>query len=816
MGVIKRVLFQGDILGQPRHRNLFLDMEENIHIHYRDLRIELSRAEFEEIAEIFAKQSQELQAIILEKNYQDGNLPNANQEDVRIWTESRLHQGIKYHPQRFSLEECSDGYHFHYRNYKLLIDRSEFGEIVNLFKDVDLDAPYASKYSEIMELVEVNDIDFMLDAGCDPPNVLALLVANYHIPKIREMLNYIGFSQEVVGNAWHFVGSEVTVIVRADKSRTTSDYKRIRAQSAPVRLADYLVEHSTGIDPDLLNKMKCQVLDVYYAIKKGKQLSISLDPQMWLYTPENQQIVFPGVVDAQNSSNEAATLYKNWSGLLARLNLGFVKPGKTLLSPSCQQELELQVKKFLHRDVASYAAVNKIYLMGSVNRGELGCYNAPFVHGRLVKLGSDIDILIEINPKLENDLPQAWRFINPEASNHCAVYHISEIPLVDGMKNWPTDYPHIDFVQHLIDAYVYLPSRGFHKEKDDFLRKFGAKLFYDRNRDGIYFRSDEEATIASQLEELHSFPSKVIVEKMKVSTENALYKIFVGDQSYILKQFKVSGNYKQNRIAEHTIYEAELVTQLKMRGISTAGIIPPKQFNDLNIGGFPSLLFERIPGEVQQRPEYPLDKVCAALAAIHRTQLDMPLSIGEAFQYDDTCMIWLPTFHTYLQSTHSYPADIVQAFARLAPLAQNCHDGEFRGRLYARSPAIHNHGDVTPKNVIVVDHAEAYFFDFNNAFFGSRIIDVIDGAFEFSLAEKYIHLADFKRFNTFIAEYGKHNPLSSEEQEDLVRWVELIGIIKFTKEMRVWLQRPDEHLRKQRALAIADFVLAYREDSEPG
>ena len=86
MGVIKKILYRGDILGRPRHRNLFLDMEENIHIHYRDLRIELSRGEFEDIAGAFFKQSQELQAVIHEKNYQDGKLPNANQDDVRIWT----------------------------------------------------------------------------------------------------------------------------------------------------------------------------------------------------------------------------------------------------------------------------------------------------------------------------------------------------------------------------------------------------------------------------------------------------------------------------------------------------------------------------------------------------------------------------------------------------------------------------------------------------------------------------------------------------------------------------------------------------------
>ena len=129
MGVIKKTLFRGQLLGKPRHRHLFLDMEENIHIHYRDLRVELSRDEFEDFVETFSKQSTELGGIIQEKNYQDGKLANTNQEDVRIWTESRLKHDIKYHPQRFSLEECGDGYHFHYRNLKILIDKEEFYQI---------------------------------------------------------------------------------------------------------------------------------------------------------------------------------------------------------------------------------------------------------------------------------------------------------------------------------------------------------------------------------------------------------------------------------------------------------------------------------------------------------------------------------------------------------------------------------------------------------------------------------------------------------------------------------------------------------------
>ena len=35
-----------------------------------------------------------------------------------------------------------------------------------------------------------------------------------------------------------------------------------------------------------------------------------------------------------------------------------------------------------------------------------------------------------------------------------------------------------------------------------------------------------------------------------------------------------------------------------------------------------------------------------------------------------------------------------------------------------------------------------------------------------------------------------------------------MGVIKFTKEIRVLLERPKENLRKQRALAMAEFILS--------
>jgi len=814
MGVIKKTLYRGNILGKPRHRNLFLDMEENIHIHYRDLRIELSRGEFEDIAAVFLKQSQELQAIIHEKNYQDGKLPNANQDDVRIWTESRLKHDVKYHPQRFSLEECGDGYHFHYRNYKLLIDPAEFRQIAQLFKSLDVDSPYAATYDEVLELLEDNEVDFALGVGNVPGETLSILVAQHHIPKIRDIFNYIGFTQEIDGEQRRYIGARLIVEASIDKSRSALDYKRLRGFSQAVRLEDFLSRNGSGIDPNELNRVKCQVLDLYSALKSGEKLNVETDQQLWLYAPANQQVIFPYSISAHGGKNDAEALYRAWSGLLARLGLGFIKPTKEVFAAEAQETLHLKVVESLKKDVAAFTAVDKIYMMGSAVRRDMGRYLAPFVHGKLAKLGSDVDILVEINPAREADIPGHWHLINPKSSNHCAVYHVAQIPLAGGAAEWVERHPNMEFSHHIIDAYVFFPSHGYHEEKDAFLKKFGAKLFYDRARDGIVSRGGEEERIAGRLAELHNLP-QVMVEKMKVSTENALYKVFAGEHDYILKLFKVSGNYNRARVAEHTAYEEKLITQLKDRGISTAGVIPALQGVDAAIESFPALLFERIPGVVQQRPEYPMERICAALAKIHRVQMERPLELAGDFTFDDICMIWLPQFQIYIKDATLGP-EIAQAFVGMAPLVERCSPGDYRATMYARSSNVHNHGDVTPKNVIVGEQGEACFFDFNNAFYGPRMADIIDGAFEFSLAEKYIHLADFARFDAFISHYAASNPLSTKERKDLPKWIELVGVIKFTKEIRVLQERPAEQLRRKRALAIAEFVLSRTNDHGAG
>ncbi|KAA6181541.1 phosphotransferase [Thiohalocapsa marina] len=807
MGVIKRVLYRGDILTRPRHRNLFLDMEENIHIHYRDLRIELSRNEFEDFVRTFTVQSRELTEIIDEQNYRDGKFANANQNDVRIWTESRLRSEVKYHPTRLSIEECGDGYHIHYRNCKFLVDPEDFHRIAALLKSVDLDAPYAETHADVLELLEANEVDFVIDEGNAPPEKLAIKVAKYHLPKVRELFNYIKFAPDDSPSPMAYQGSQLRVEMRSESKWSSADYRRMRGLNEVVRIADHLARHQGNIDPNEINRIKCQMLDLYGRLEHAGSTGIETDVQKWLYDPRNMQVIFPFSQQRDTQKTDLSKLYREWNILLNSYGMSFIKPGKTSFDSQTQKRIQQKIQDSTNRLAAAFSAVTKIHIMGSAARSMMGIYEVPFIHGKLAKLGSDVDLLVEIDPKRESDIPRHWKLYNPKASNHCAIYHLGQIPLAGTTQNWKEQFPNVTFLDHLLDAYVYLPSSGNRQHIDAFLHRFSARCIYERNENSVHYFGEQEQRLADKLTNLFGF-NKPRVEPLNVSTENGIFLVVANGTDYILKLFKVSGNYRTQRLPEHVRYEQQLIEQLRARGISTPAVVRAGSAADMTFDGNPLLLFERQRGMIWKRPEYPTERIAKVLAELHAVQMKSPLPLPTDFTFDELCMIWLPQFAAYADAGSDMP-EVSGALRSLEPRCEPFHNGEFRGPLYATSPFVHCHGDVAPKNVIIDDDGCAHLFDFNNAYYGPRITDVLDGAFEFSLAEKYIHLADFKRFDRFIESYHAANPLNDPERNDLARWIDLTGIIKFTKELKAGLEANrvhPENLRIKRAVAIANFL----------
>lgn len=804
MGVVKKVIYRDELaLTRPRHRNLFLDMEENIHIHYRDLRIELSRAEFEEFSAAFNSQSKELLQIIKDKNYQDGVLANANQEDVRIWTESRLNTDVKYHPCRVSLEDCGDGFHLHYRQYKILLDDADFRELTRIFNLVDVDSPYARTYEEVLQLIEDNDVDFVLDSSNVFGRQLGLKVAKYHLPKVRDIFEYIGFKKSEENGSRVYLGEELKVVVSHDDTKSTSDYKKIREYSKACRLFDYISQNKELLSVDDVNSIKSQVVDLYYAIKSGASCNVEPDPECWLYLPSSKKVIYPYASSSLSGPKDAEALYRKWSSLVNLHDIGFVKPTKKLFDKSRQEELYSEILNIINTSIANKAAVDKVWIMGSAARKDMGVYNAPFVHGRMLKLGSDIDILIEINPEREADIPKEWHLINAMSSNKCAVYHLNQIAIAEGVESWQRILPNSPLTQHLIDAYVYFPSRGFSKERDDFLSRFKAICLYDRDRDGIPKVDSELSRLSDIVSQYYDLDS-VFVEEMGVTTENEVYKVFSDQGVYLLKLFKVSGNYSQSRVEEHVFYEKDLIECLVGLGVNTAKILPVNSGGILKVKDCLGLLFDFLPGVINKKPEYDVELYAKSLAEMHSVQLDANVKISELFSFEQMAKMWLDVYPDYMEK-YKDSLPLRNYFEGLSGIYQSVFDLDALGRNSVGIPFVHNHGDVASKN-IMINNGEAVFFDFNNAFYGPRLVDVLDGAFEFSLAEKYMNQIDFSRFYDFVERYKKYSSFNSREVELFSYWVNLIGIIKFTKEIRVMSSGDKGGLRMCRANAISDFL----------
>ena len=801
MGVIYKMLARSEGLKKPKHRNLFVDMEENIHIHYRDLRIELSRKEYEDFASTFKTQSAELLDIINERNYQDGVLPNTNQKSVTIWTDSRLPNPVKYHPQRISIEECSDGYHLHLRNYKLLLDREDFTVLMNAFRASNIDSPYAGTPHEIAELLEANHVHF---AWTDPNASTQLdgqqygqfIVAQYHELKIRGIFTGIGMTREVQDSTHRY--SKEGLILDIGLSTNTSlfaDKVQHKAGSV-IQLTEYLARERP-LDPDVLNDIKARVLDTFSLVRNSDTPpAINLSYRSWVYDTVKSEIIFPFSTEPNRS--EPMVLYRQWNAFLKDLDMYFVKPTKVPVDKERQKIVQDAMYHRIKAEVADVEAVSKVYLMGSVTRSQIGMYKSPFIHSEWAKLGSDADILIEIDEDVAIELPESWTYINVSPTKKCDIYHIGQIEAVDTFGHRKR-YPNIDFFQHLLDAYVYVPSRGDEKVKNDFLDQFKAEVIYDRDHGGGY------PEIHDVLSREFKAPVKGL-KRMDVATENELYEVRVGEETCVLKVYKVSGNYSSSRLAEHAEYEAAVIGGVEKLGVATASVLTThEQKNVFDVGGAPAILFRKLAGTVGREPDYPMAKAVALLAEYHGVQDRDPMDIETDFSFRQVFDMWQSEYHRFADE-YAHDDEVSGYFAKFEDIYDKLEQ-TFSDLTTTKDVLnLHNHGDVTPRNVIV-DEDAAYLFDFQNAFYGPRVFDVVDGGIEFSWASKNPDFTDFARYDEFVTAYIKGATLPATEKKALDEALKIVGIIKFVKEVRMIKgSKNKNNLRRRRALDLAAFL----------
>jgi len=798
MGVIFKLLYRGEVLNEPRHRRLFLDMEENIHIHLRDLRIELSRREFEDIARTFAVQSEELLKIIQERDYQDGVLPNSNLDSVTIWTDSQLHAPVAYHPHRISLEECTDGFHLHLRNYKILLNREEFETLAEVFRSIDLAGAHASTVPDILTLLDVNHVHYFVKKGAGQQkgeNERHIVVTKYHSPKVQSIFSEIGMERHSEGATLRYTKGDVVFRVSVSKNKDLFAGRMGMSEQAMMPLVEYLSQDEE-IDPNRLNDLKAKVLDTFLMVEKaGNQANINLDFGSWIYDLAKSDVVFPFAVNEKPLDTKR--LYLAWSEFLKSRDMYFVKPTKAVSEKKRQKELHDTVMEKIADEVETVPAVSKVYLMGSALRGDMGLYPSPFIHSRWATLGSDIDLLIEVDDVEAAELPKHWQYINV-SSNRCDIYHVGQIEASDEYR-LTKRYPNIEFFHHLLDAYVYMPSRGDKKTKDEFLKKHKAELIYDREA-GV-----GQNKIQLALKEAFG-PDVKALEKFDVATENDLYSVEVDGRPSILKVYKVSGNYPSKKLIDHARYEADVVNEVVDRGFETAAIAPTRAGDSVFlIGDYAAILFDKLVGEVGGEPDYPVNQAAKALAHFHKVQIDAPIALETEFTFDQVFEMWKKEFHRFAQEVRS-DKELSEWFVRLEGIYNRLNATYDAIVSNKKLTWLHNHGDVTPRNVIL-DGGNTYLFDFQNTFHGPRLFDVVDGGVEFSWGTKDAKLNDFGRFGQFVEAYMKAAKLSAVEKSSLDKVVEVVGLIKFVKEVRMIKGSKNKHnLRRMRALDLARFL----------
>lgn len=802
MGIIKRVLHHSNPLRLSRFTSFFLDMEENIHIHYRDLRIELSRGEFEDFVETFRAQSDELLKIIRDTNYRDGRLPNTNKQDVRIWTESRLKHSVSYHPTRLSIEECTDGYHLHYRNYKILLDELEFSRLREAFAKLDFSVDHAATYGQIVELLDTNHIDYLIDQGNAPPQTLAIAVAHYHQGKVDTILKSYDFQSVLENKQLVYSGEHLTVRLKVYGANASIEFAPGKAHRDTMLLTEYLTFHQINNDVNLVNALKCEVLNLYWQIAKSPDpMPVDIDPNSWLFSRTSRHIIFPYKplqTALPTVAQQGDLLLKNWAALQARYAITAAKPNKRLFDKELQASFIKTVRATILERVASSPSVARVYLMGSASREEMGLYCAPYAYGKLAKVGSDVDILIEIEPDREQDIPLDWKLVSRRAKNSsCSVYHIGEIPSPWTVVHFQENYPDITLTHHVIDAHVYFPSTGDAGLKQRFLSDHKANIFYDKSRDGLY-QSENIRHLISGLKQAVGI-TPIQLSEMPVHTQNRLYIFSADQQEYVLKLHQVAGNLGWGRIAEHTLYEHDLLTALKSRGLPVPRIISTR---GAIVDGLPAIVFEKISGNIFNHPPFPLPDIAKTLAALHQTQLANPLAISPNFSFEQVWKIWTKSFRKYLKHP-SLSAKLADQQERLNVFADRLIANQPERGLFTTSPSLHLHGDITPRNFI--QGKSIVIFDFNNAYFGPRIIDVIDGAFEFSLFSQLPKIDDFE---AFIEHYRECAELEYSECNFLTDWILVVGIIKFSKEIKMIAENNNKSSRESRALQIADCIFS--------
>lgn len=800
MGIIIRLYHRSEGLEKNRFNTFFMDMGENIHVHYRDLRIEFNVDEFIEFADLCETYIPLVRKEI-EAGFKDGVNPNTNQSDTikTFFNKKPLKQTIVYNPTRISLEENTDGFHIHLRNYKILLDKPSFLNFAKAAKEVLEMRERPVDLKETLNLIEINELHHRVEeTGADGGKETArIVIEEPYYRKLLQLFDGLGYKKADPKKEIYEI-EKARISLKIAKA-SPKPLPKLAVKSSVVPLTTYLAENAKRFTSKELNLLKLQVLDVFeYARRNNLAGAFDLDHQKFLFNTETGKVIVPS-----KSGGEGAGPDREWTRFDQFLNkhgIGFVKPNKIVYDDTQLKGLNDAFLYYVKEHISRHPAVRKVYLLNPMqwkkSGSQTGRYEVPFLHIGWAKLGSDFDILIEVDERYP--VPESWDLKFFWKVCGCDYYHLGEVDYpID--NPYAKDYPNIPFRQHLVEAYLFFASRMDAAVKDKYLSGFPS-------REVLYEKKDVLGQLPAFVAE-HYGVALDAIDPLKGVSFNEVFRAKSKDGDFIVKVMKGAEFTPpvQGKRGTHLAYEMDLLKRLAEK--RAPAIIPrPGKDGKLTqpMGEYNCMLLDFIVADkVGEWTDAHLMSAASTVAQINKA-LSQDAAPIDSYRLQESLDFWLHDFSALLPKFTDDPVMRGQ-FELLIPRI-----GQARQQIETANniPWIHCHGDVTPRNIMFVK-GEALLYDFQAARYSPRIEDVAEGALEFAFIDKQACF-DPEKSKAFITAYDQEFPLSEAEKALLPTMMFLHAAVKLGRLLRmqvVFGNKVNMNLVK----AFLDYALANAE-----
>jgi Ser/Thr protein kinase RdoA (MazF antagonist) len=707
MGITTYLFHESNDLEAQKFNMFFLDMGENIHFHYRDLRIELSVGEFKELAELFALYSRSVLEQI-DAGYQDGVLVNTNEASTlkTYWDKEKKLCPIKYHEQRLVIEETKDGYHLHIRNYKILLHKESFVRFVRAVAPIlPLLEGGALKRDPVL-LLQQNELAAKLVSRVqtEAHEDILIEVESIFSNKAGQVLTAIGYVRESAIDGvyvYRKVDSKITLVPPGHALSHTPSSAPVNTE-ASLSLPAFLSQYGHTLDAIEINQLKLKILFLLKLAEQGKITPFRVEEIVL-----NKESLHPMVDVLKNSpgfnpGEELDKLHK----LLGKHKLFFIKPDKEYFSSQKMNQVEDAFFDFVANRLASYEGVRKIYVLGSSTNRRSGRYKVPFIHYEWVKLNSDFDIYIELDSDCQESIPEEWERKFYWDRTGCDYYHFGDVG--NGMESeYARQYPGIRFYEYLVEGYLFHPVKGDRTKRDKWFSEVKAYCIFSRDRIADWINQNY-AIIASA------------TERFNAASFNKVYHVFSQPEEYVLKIY--GSKYLTLKDKDKVSYEIGLLDALKDSGLEIALPIKNRAGHYISSKGKEqAVLFTFVPGKYVASPT-PEETRSAGnlLARLHDATTQYKTKYRDIYTNKKQLFYWLQAWKEYHDQGGIVGTDIALDIPRYIRCLKDL-----------RASPCHCHGDLSIINYLFHE-GKCWLIDFQSVGYGPALIDLANGMVEFS------------------------------------------------------------------------------------